>query len=69
MTRDYRRVGRSGRAAATPYHIQAHETARARALRMREMIDAGLTRAEVGKEFGVSEGAVYNALRRQGLLK
>lgn len=69
MTRDYRRVGRSSAARLTPHHVKAHEAARARALRMREMIDAGLTRAEVGKRFGVSEGAVYNALRRQGLLK
>lgn len=69
MTRDYRRVGRSSAARLTPHHVKTHEAARARALLMREMIDAGLTRAEVGKRFGVSEAAVYNALRRQGLLK
>jgi hypothetical protein len=69
MTRDYRRVGRSGRASATPYHIEKHKTALHTALLMREMLDAGLDRDEVGKRFGISGAAVYNRLKRQGLLK
>jgi len=69
MTRDYRQTGRSSSARLTPYAQASHEAARHTALLMREMIDAGLSRAEVGKRFGVSEQSVYNRLKRQGLLK
>lgn len=65
--RDYRRVGRSGRAAATPYHIEAHEKALARATAMLALRKQGMKDAEIGKLFGVSAAAVYFAIRRQGL--
>ncbi len=65
--RDYRRVGRSGRAAATPYHIAQHEAALARATAMFELRKQGMKDHEIGKLFGVSAAAVYFAIRRQGL--
>lgn len=65
--RDYRRVGRSARAAATPYHIAKHEAALARATEMLAYRKQGMKDHEIGKLFGVSGAAVYNAIRRQGL--
>lgn len=52
-----------------PHARRLHEAALARALLMREMLDAGLTYVEVGRRFGVSEQAVKSALKRQGLFK
>ncbi len=55
---------RRSTAMNSPYHRRLHEEAENRALAMKCMRMAGLSDAEIGKLFGITHTAVYNALRR-----